>query len=338
MSTDTNWVKWMRTHAGFGITDQEFVEALYGGLLDRAPDASGLAHYMSRLREQRADPQRYKNLVADFVAGEEFHRSSQLHFMVAGGNPFLPDMGAIRFTQAVSLGSFCHSAMALKQAGLRHQASPFDWLFSNPRAVAHAIEDDFNVLLDPSYYQPVPLAERSDPVANLCEHTFYREHFGVHHMFNHHLPTQAEDHAYFVRSVQRFRRLLSGDQWTLFLLTLDKPIGLKEIEPLLATLRAAPVPFVLVELLFRVAKPTDGSGATPLRIQREQSDWLRVELDVAAPSNGTSLPEPADSRLLNTFLRSFQIDHAPPVTGRQTTSAPPQATGLTAPESPRPPP
>ncbi len=293
------------------MTDEDFLEALYGGLLDRPADTSGLAHHLSWLQQQKDDPQRYRRLVADFVGGAEFQRRRPVHGMVAGGDPFLLGMGAVRFSQAVSVGSFCHSAMALKQAGLRHHANPFDWLFSNPRAVAHAIEDDFKIFLDPSYYRPVPLAERIEPTVNLCDHAFYREHFGVHRMFNHHMPTQEGDHAYFLRSVQRFRQLLLSKQWTLFVLTLSQPIGPGEIEPLLAALRAASTNFVLLEVLFKGATPTGCSASPPLRIQREQADWLRVEFDVAAPSNGVTLPSPTDNQLLNIFLRSFQVDPAP---------------------------
>lgn len=293
------------------MTDQDFLEALYSGLLERPADAAGLADHLSWLEQQQGDPKRYSRLIADFVTGTEYERRSQWRRMLAGGNPLLPDMNAVRFTQAVSVGSFCHSAMALKQAGLRHHASPFDWLFSNPRAAAHAIEDDFKVFLDRSHYKPVPLEERSEPTVNLCEHNFYRERFGVQRMFNHHLPTQDGVHAYFQRAVQRFRQQLHSSQWTLFVLTLARPVGPAEIKPLLSALRAASTNFVLVELLFKVATPASQADVMPVRAQRAQADWLRVELDVTAPSHGTSFPGAADNRLLNTFLRSFQVNPAP---------------------------
>ncbi len=61
----------------------------------------------------------------------------------------------------------------------------------------------------------------------------------------------------------------------------------------------------------RFVTPASQADVLPLRAQRAQADWLRVELDVTAPSHGTSFPSAADNRLLNTFLRSFQVNPAP---------------------------
>lgn len=212
----------------------------------------------------------------------------------------------------VSVGSFCHAAMALKQAGLRKFSTPFDWLFSNPDMVAHCIEDDFASLLDRSQYEPVPPEARQTPGANLCHHAGYRQRFGLQFVFNHHLPSEDKDHAYFQRGVERFRQVLKSPHWKLFVMVSPVGVTLPHIERLLAALEAATSNFVLLGLHFRVADAAAANAPLEtLTTTRLRHNVLAAELRVARASTGVSFPSAHDNLLLDRFLKSFAFK-APP--------------------------
>lgn len=114
-----------------------------------------------------------------------------------------------------SLGEMCHSAMLLKNNGLKDASYPFDWIFSNVNMIKHCIEDDFKTYLDKSYYGP------SDIRGGVCEHSLYGEWVKVEGniIFNHHDPFEKEeDYAYFERCVARFRELLKSPEEKTFVL------------------------------------------------------------------------------------------------------------------------
>ncbi len=114
-----------------------------------------------------------------------------------------------------SLGEMCHSAMLLKNNGLKDASYPFDWIFSNINMVKHCIEDNFKTYLDKSYYGP------SDIRGGVCEHSLYGEWVKVEGkiVFNHHDPLANEEHyAYYQRCVKRFKDLLASSEEKTFLL------------------------------------------------------------------------------------------------------------------------
>jgi ribosomal 50S subunit-recycling heat shock protein len=116
----------------------------------------------------------------------------------------------------MSLGCNCLTAFILNRMGLRTFSGPFDWIFSNPKMVSHVIKDDFAAFLDRSQlttsgddefkaghrlYSSM-VAERNSHITN-----------GV--LFNHHNPSCDEGHAYFARTVERFRLLSSPNPFVL---------------------------------------------------------------------------------------------------------------------------
>ena len=114
-----------------------------------------------------------------------------------------------------SLGEMCHSAMLLKNNGLKDASYPFDWIFSNVKMVKHCIEDDFKTYLDKSYYSTSSI--RGD----VCEHSLYGEWVKVEAniIFNHHDPSVNEEHySYYQRCVKRFKDLLTSSEEKTFLL------------------------------------------------------------------------------------------------------------------------
>lgn len=106
--------------------------------------------------------------------------------------------------KACSLGLFCHSTQLLKRNGYKKCSYPFDWVFSSYDNIIHAIENDFKIFLDKSYYIQI-----SD---TKCGHSYYNKN-----MFWHHNPIKQEDYDYFVRCIERFRILLSSSQKKLFI-------------------------------------------------------------------------------------------------------------------------
>lgn len=111
----------------------------------------------------------------------------------------------------IGLGTLCLTSQTLKQMGLKRSSMPFDWIFSSPGMVEHAIRDDFKEFLSRSNLKTFPLELRADPHLYQADNIFYRDNFGVKYIFNHHNPdTSDADYDYFRRCVDRFRSALRG--------------------------------------------------------------------------------------------------------------------------------
>lgn len=105
-----------------------------------------------------------------------------------------------------SLGPRCHSTEILKRNNLKKVSFPFDWLFSSTDNVLHCIEDDFKIFLDRSYY--IDISEKQ------CGHSYYHPQ-----MFYHHNPLcNEDDYNYYLRCVDRFKKLLSYEERKLFVM------------------------------------------------------------------------------------------------------------------------
>ncbi|CAN7449378.1 papain-like cysteine peptidase [Caballeronia sp. LjRoot31] len=123
------------------------------------------------------------------------------------------------FDSVVSLGTHCYTGTFLKRFQLKKFSSAFDWIFSNPSMIAHAIDDDFETFLDAAQYSPVPIEQRRDGTdVNRVQHLYYKQAHGVDFMFNHHDVHEPKDYAYLTRCVERFRDALRDNAKTLFLL------------------------------------------------------------------------------------------------------------------------
>jgi hypothetical protein len=195
------------------MTNEEFVRALYRGLLRRDPDPAGFAHHLAALQAGSGS-----HLAADMIRG--FTESAEFRVAHAPGD--LAELLQVRasgapFAHAASLGSHCYVSKTLKAMHLKRYTLPFDWIFSSLGMVAHCIEDDFVTFLDPREYQPTPPEQRPSAAEGLCEHRYYRDAFGVERVFNHYDPSSLDFHAYLIRAVGRFRRLLDSPDRKLFL-------------------------------------------------------------------------------------------------------------------------
>jgi len=119
----------------------------------------------------------------------------------------------------IGLGTLCLTSQTLKQMGFKKSSMPFDWIFSSPEMVEHAIADDFREFLDRKNLKTVPEDLRPEPDHYLSDNIFYRDNFGIKYIFNHHDPDRNDDdYKYFCRCVDRFRSALRGPEKVLFVM------------------------------------------------------------------------------------------------------------------------
>jgi hypothetical protein len=115
----------------------------------------------------------------------------------------------------VSLGTHCLASFLIKKSGLKRYSTPFDWTYSNPQALIHCIEDNFEKFLDQSYYQQTTSEDGRDSKA--AHHKWYQENYGINYTFNHHNPILNDDYNYFKRCTARFQNLMSSNDSKLFI-------------------------------------------------------------------------------------------------------------------------
>lgn len=124
-----------------------------------------------------------------------------------------------------SIGTYCQSAECLVRYGLKEESYPFDWMFSSFDMIKHCIEDDFKSFLDKSQYYDIQKPEGH--IDNLCGHTLYSPMINFSDQgvkgctFPHRDPLNIEeDHQYYIRSVDRFRKLIKSDEEKVFIMFL----------------------------------------------------------------------------------------------------------------------
>jgi hypothetical protein len=119
----------------------------------------------------------------------------------------------------IGLGTLCLTSQTLKQMGFKNSSMPFDWIFSSPEMVEHAIADDFREFLDRKNLKAVPNDLRPELDHYLADNVFYRDNFGMKYIYNHHNPDDNDDdYDYFCRCVDRFRSTLNSSKKVLFVM------------------------------------------------------------------------------------------------------------------------
>jgi hypothetical protein len=226
---------------------------------------------------------------------------------MVSNNHFAPLWLGTTFSQAVSLGNFCHSAQVLKDLGYRIFSGPFDWIFSNPRALSHILSDDFKVFLDRSYYYPVPVHERKVPEANFCEHLFYKQNFGIHHLFNHHLPNEENDYFHYLQAVQEFRSTLKSSEPVLYLIVSNHRIHLDQYLELVKSLDAYGGTYRLLVIHFMQAEDIASSLGENVNTTYHDEKLLIVDLKVKGLSIGNTFTAAEDNLRFADLLRSFKV-------------------------------
>ncbi|WNH12107.1 DUF1796 family putative cysteine peptidase [Thalassobellus suaedae] len=107
----------------------------------------------------------------------------------------------------ISFGENCNTSTYLKKTSNKNASYPFDWIFSSPEIILHAIKDDFKSFLDKDQIFQVNKKKAG--------HRFYHSR-----MFNHRSPlTSDEDYNYYVRAVNRLRLVLENQEHSVFVIT-----------------------------------------------------------------------------------------------------------------------
>lgn len=226
-------------------------------------------------------------------------------------NCLIPEWQEVEFQQAISLGSFCHAAAVIRQCGFRKFSGPFDWIFSSPEVTIHALQDNFEKYLDPAQYEPVPEDKRVVADANLCDHRFYRDKFGLRHMFNHHLPTEPRDYSYLQRCVERFRSAIGDPAPKLFLLVTHQPVTETRFQALIAALDAFSNEYLLLVIRFFVGPESEFHNISDLNVVRFSHNFVAIDFPVKALSNGVEFPYRADNDRFLTLMKTFRVhEHA----------------------------
>lgn len=203
---------------------ERIIAACYRQLLGREADLDGLKHHAAELARRGDDPSAWEDTLRMFLAHPEsvefFNRR------VLAGQAGADIASPHKIDNIVSLGTHCYTSAFLKRFHLKTFSSAFDWIFSSPSMVAHAIDDDFDTFLDSHHYQPVPIEERPDgPEVNRVQHRYYQQNHGVNFLFNHHDVNEEADYAYMTRCVERFRQCLRAGSRTLFVMARREDAG-----------------------------------------------------------------------------------------------------------------
>jgi hypothetical protein len=274
---------------------EKFVRDLYLGVLKRPGEQEGLRNALSALGEAPTFG-RAAELLSAFVNGAEA-RDCRLW---RGSPP--PPQESVR--NALSVGTHCLTSNTLKKFGLKRRSGPFDWIFSSIPMAAHCLDDDFSTFLDERYFEPVHESARTAQGANFCHHTFYRDRFCVHHVFNHYDASQPEGYAYYQRCVARFLETLNSAQRNL-LVAVTETVSDEEFD----ALRRAVEKYKTSELLVIRAVRCDYSrfGA---ELTLQQGPHRLFNLYMTGALGAVEFIDPADEVTFRRLLDAYAFDLA----------------------------
>ncbi len=257
-----------------GLPTQDVAQALLNSLPGGDSPGQDLGGLVARLRDH---PESLEAVVAELL---QQPATAQRHTPKLLTNL----MGGVPKAHYISLGTHCFTASLLNRWGLRGASGPFDWLFSSVPMIIHCLEDEFSTFLDRSLYEPVPESERRDgPMSNRVHHSFYRDTFGVQHVFNHHDAHLDEPYAHFMRCVERFRTsMLSADLKVLVLARTRYSTSNADLLQLRNVLRQYGTPFRL--LAFEVPPGVSERQASPkLSILLDEGELQQFTFEPCSP-------------------------------------------------------
>lgn len=109
--------------------------------------------------------------------------------------------------ECISFGENCNTSWYIKETGNKKASYPFDWIFSSPEIIIHALKDEFKSFLNKDYIFPVGKKRAG--------HSYYHSR-----MFNHRNPLENEGHyEYYKRATARLKDLLKAQKKTIFIIT-----------------------------------------------------------------------------------------------------------------------
>ncbi len=267
-------------------SNERFVTDLYRGVLKREPDPDGLRDHSERLGSEPSFDDAAA-LLSDFVNSGENSKLTvfrNLHSRVGA------------FKHIASIGSHCLTSYTLKQSGLKDFSGPFDWIFSNVRMVIHCLSDDFSTFLNRRWHESVPAELRVAEGANLSEHVYYRDKFGVKFVFNHFDITEESHYQYYVRCVERFRAAINGRDPCL-LLCITQEVSVGDFEALCALFTQKDCVSVLC-----VRATPDCPHVFGMTLSAERGRHKLYDLRMKGDLGPLAFTDPADSLLFASLL------------------------------------
>ncbi|CAJ1413200.1 unnamed protein product [Effrenium voratum] len=124
-----------------------------------------------------------------------------------------------KFDNVVPLGSACFIARHLQQKGLRTCKYPFDWMYSTPYLVRHALSDKFKTFLDITQYQRSSSKglEKAGTIHKVYQHmqcTQGKKVVFPHHQLFRGSPKARRHRLSYQRAVARLHAVLKGKSGT----------------------------------------------------------------------------------------------------------------------------
>ncbi len=190
-----------------GEPGADLVRAAYHAFFKREPDPRATYHIKTFFSDGNNDIEGFLNTL--WLSYEFRYRVIER----LSGDKIINKGG---YSLIISLGTHCFTSFLMKYSGLKTQSYPFDWIFSSTKMVTHCINDDFDIFMNDSFHEPVALIDRPNAQDyNKCNHTYYRDNFGINFLFNHHSMDELENVEYFSRCISRLRDAFSSTEATL---------------------------------------------------------------------------------------------------------------------------
>ncbi|MBV9076449.1 MAG: hypothetical protein JO048_03065 [Methylobacteriaceae bacterium] len=248
---------------------------------------------------------------------------------MAGNRPLLAGLasrlGLARPTgpDCIALGTFCHVAAALREAGLRRWTGPFDWIFSTPAMIAACLADGCAALLDSAELASVPPAELTAGAARQCRHPRFEAAYDLPTIFNHHDPAaEPRDAAALARAAERLRQALGPGRANVLLMMSERRWPEPELAGLARHIAGLPSRNTLV-----VLTAEGGATRSGWSVEADATDGafrrIDIRLGVRSRSLGVRFADPADDAYLREVLPVIARAAVPPAAGLRPAACPP---------------
>ncbi|MFN4329313.1 MAG: hypothetical protein ACK4FF_10605 [Limnobacter sp.] len=178
-----------------------------------------------------------------------------------------------------SIGSFCHAA--------------------------HMFRDRFRTFLDPRYFREVPESEKQDKFSNTCDHLYYRDHFGIRYVFNHHKPYEKKDAEFFRDAVHALQTDLDSRQPCILLHVAKQDEPAEDMQPLWDSMIPYAAPKSIMVVRFEVVDEARYLTEPVEVVRHTEPGIVEFHLPVLSQSNGVHFTDERDNRRLRRLVYSY---------------------------------
>ena len=287
---------------------KNIINSLYVYFLNRQSDIGGLNFYTDIVQKKGINDG-FDYVFKSMSSSPEYNRVIKekvivdLSRTIGGASKCI---NGLPIQHIISLGCHCLTSSLLKRNGLKPTSLPFDWMISTPGSVIHCLEDDFNVFLDRRFYSSI--THRRDPKEPGADHNYYLENYDIGDMFTHRDPTCDDDYKYYIRTVSRFRRIMSSCDTKLFVM-IARPFHGKTIEPkfyeLMHVLRKVTSNFSLI--CIQLKEPTLTSGCRSMKLINSCESGYLYDFIPASRENGIRFEDDLDNLSIMQLITQFSL-------------------------------